>query len=112
MPDVLYESARTDYDDAYEIVSDLGDGVGVATYPVDREWGGNATGTVDCLPIRVYVFDVEGHLTGEAGSGITAYLELEAARELRDALDAAIDQVELVRHGLRRQAFASAGVRR
>ncbi len=103
VPDVMYESARTDYDDALEIVGEDGDVVGVATFSVDREFGGTPTGVVDPLPVRVYVLDAEGHMVGEPGKAMMAYLDLDAARELRDALDAAILQVELTRDHRRKR---------
>lgn len=109
MPDVLYEGAREGYDDALEVVGDAGycgDVVGVATFAVDREWDGTPTGQRDPLPVRLYVLDVEGHLSGHEGATMTAYLDLEAAAELRDALDAAIVQVELTRDHRRRRAVA------
>jgi hypothetical protein len=102
MPDVLNESARTSYDDAREVLTEDGDVVGVATFAVDREFDGTPTGVRDPLPIRVYVLDAEGHLTGEIGANMTAYLDLEAARELRELIDAAIVQVELTRDHRRR----------
>lgn len=102
MPDVMHEGARTDYDDAYEVVADYGDVVGVATFAADQAFGGEPTGLRDPLPIRVYVLDAEGHIAGEAGAALTAYLDLDQARELRDAIDAAVVQVELTRDRRRR----------
>jgi hypothetical protein len=118
MADVSYEGARIGFDDAYEVWGDgVGDTVGVATFAVDRRYDGTPTGAVDPLPIRVYVMDADGTMTGEEGAAMMAYLDLDAAEELRDALDAAIDQVRLTRHdaarhpnaGRRRLAGPSAG---
>jgi hypothetical protein len=103
MPDVMHEAARTDFDDAIEIGGDsyeCEDVVGVATFPIDRAYGGEPTGQRDPLPIRVYT------LTSDDGfqtASFMAYLTLDSAYELRDAIDAAILQVELVRDRLRTQ---------
>ena len=102
MPDVMYEGARTDFDVAHEVCSYEGDVVGVACFPVDEHYDGTPTGLVDPLPIRVYVLDGEGESTGNAGTALMAYLDLDGARELRDTIDAAIAYVELVRDRRRR----------
>jgi N-acetylmuramoyl-L-alanine amidase len=101
----MAESYRTDYDDAIEVGGDgCEDIVGVATFSVDRHYDGTPTGAIDELPVRVYVLDPSGDATGEAGRTQGAYLTLDSARELRDAIDAAIVQVELTRHRRRRSA--------
>ena len=104
MPDVLYDGARSDYDVAHEVFGEVVDGdiVGVACYPVDTTWDGTPTGVVDPLPVRVYVLDDDGDMAGEPGKALTAYMTLDAARELRETIDAAITYVELVRHRRRR----------
>lgn len=96
MPDVRSESHRTSYDDAIEVASESGDVVGVATFPVDQEWDGTPTGRRDSLPIRVYA------MVPEDGGVETAWLDLDAARDLVDVLEAAILQVEFVRDRRRR----------
>lgn len=98
MPDVLYEGARTDYDDAYEVFNDFGEAVGVATFAVDRDFGGTPTGEVDPLPIRVYVMDTNGEIAGEEGKTLLAYLSLDDTDELIELLRAACDQVRWTRH--------------
>jgi hypothetical protein len=101
MPDVMHEAARTDYDDAIEVGSDsyeCEDVVGVATFPIDRAYGGEPTGQRDPLPIRVYVLQPED---GPDAVSPMGYLTLESAYELREAVDAAILQVELMRDRLR-----------
>lgn len=102
MPDVSTEAYRTDYDDAYEVYCwDFDDKVGVATLLADYTWHHEATGQIETAPVRVYV--VNGDDGEEPGEPRGAYLTLEAARELRDALDAAIVQVELGQHRRRTQ---------
>lgn len=105
MPDVRHEGARTSYDDALEVFcSEGGDGVGVATFAADQDWDGVPTGERDCLPVRVYVWpEDEEEPTG------TAWLSIEAARQARDALDAAIVQVELTRDQRRRHPLSARG---
>jgi hypothetical protein len=46
VPDVLYESARTDYDDAGEVMAsdECEEAVGVATFAVDRAYDGSRPG--------------------------------------------------------------------
>jgi hypothetical protein len=110
MADVLNEAAREGYDDALEVRAGWdGDTVGVATFAVDRAFNGTPTGEIDPLPIRLYVLDVQGDLTGEAGRAMTAYLDIEAAEELRDLVDAAVTQVQMTRHHRRRRAVAEPG---
>lgn len=104
MPDVMYDSARAGYDDAYEVVNDFGERVGVATFAVDQLWSGAPTGKVDPLPVRVYVLDTDGELSGEPGQALTGYLTLEDAEELCDVLAAAIDEVRWTRHRRRTAA--------
>lgn len=97
MPDVATEQYRTDYDDAHEVHCwDFDDMVGIATLWADYTWGHEATGQIETAPIRVYV--VNGDDGEDPGEPRGAYLTLEAAREIRDALDAAIMQVELCQH--------------
>ena len=107
MPDVMNESARTSYDDAAEVFSESGDVVGVATFAADQDWHGVPTGARDTLPIRVYVLDVEGDIAGEAGASMTAWLDLGAACELVELLDAAIAQVELTCDRRRRHPLSA-----
>ena len=103
MPDVMLEQARTDYDDALEVSCwDSGDIVGVATFAVDRHWDGTPTGIRDTMPVRIYVLSEDAQGTGE--NVPMAWLDLDAAREVRDAIDAAILQVELTRDQRRRAA--------
>lgn len=112
MPDVLAEQYREGYDDAIEIQADPGDCdvvIGVATFSVDRAWDGTPTGERDPLPIRVYALDVEGQASGVEGHVIGAYTDIDGAREIIAALEAAILQVELTRDHRRRRAAAEPG---
>lgn len=102
MPDVMHESARQGYDDAYEVANEWGERVGVATLAVDETWHRVPTGLREEAPIRVYILDTEGEIAGEAGAALLIYLSLDDAREYRDALDAAILQIELTRDRARR----------
>jgi hypothetical protein len=102
VPDVSTEAFRADYDDAYEVHDwDFGDTVGVATLLADYTWHHVATGLVETAPVRVYV--VNGDDGEDPGEHRGVYLSLESAREFRDALAAAIVQVEMCQHRRRRQ---------
>ena len=102
MPDVAAERYRVTYLDAFEVKSEAGDVVGVATFPVDTTWDGTPTGERDPLPIRVYSWVPED----DDEPPCSAYLSLEDAEELVEVLQAAIEQVRWSRDRLRVSPYA------